>query len=96
VATFANTWAWLADLGVDAVQKIPAGVAGIVVATAVAVAAALLDGGRVAPALATAWGLAWIAVGRTEGQFESPALVWAAGIAAAVVLLAPVLRRLRR
>lgn len=96
VATFANTWAWLADLGVDAVQKIPAGVAGIVVATAVAVAAALLDGGRVAPALATAWGLAWIAVGRTEGQFESPALVWAAGIAAAVVLLAPLLRRLRR
>lgn len=66
-------------------QEIPAGVAGIVVATVVA-----------APALATAWGLAWIAVGRTEGQFESPALVWAAGIAAAVVLLAPLLRRLRR
>ncbi|QGU03411.1 tryptophan-rich sensory protein [Corynebacterium comes] len=96
VATFANTWAWLAASDVEAMREIPVGVAGIVVATVVAVVAAVLDGGRLAPVLATSWGLAWIAVGRTEGQFESSALVWAAGIAAVIVLLAPVPGRMRR
>lgn len=96
VATFANTWAWLSASGVDAMRGIPVGVAGIVVATVVAVAAAVLDGGRVAPAVATSWGLAWIAVGRMEGQFESRTLVWAAAAAAAVVILAPAVRRIRR
>lgn len=96
IATFANTWAWLAASGPEIMLQIPLGVVGIIVAAAVAVLAALLDGGRIAPALATAWGLAWIAVARTEGQFESAALVWSAGIAAVAVLLAPALGRLRR
>lgn len=95
-ATFANTWAWLANAGVEILIEVPLGVTGIVVAAVVAVAAAILDGGRIAPALATAWGLAWIAIARTEGQFESQALVWAGGIAAAVVLLSPAIGRLRR
>ena len=93
VATFANTWAWLADSGVDAMREIPLGVVGIVVAAVVAVTAAVLDGGRVAPALATAWGLAWIAVARTGGRFDSDTLVWTAAAAAAVVLLVAVARR---
>ncbi|MCS5478068.1 tryptophan-rich sensory protein [Corynebacterium sp. YIM 101645] len=96
VATFANTWAWLSDAGLEILLEVPLGVTGIIVAAVVAVLAAILDGGRIAPALATAWGLAWIAIARTEGQFESQALVWTAGIAAAVVLLSPAVGRLRR
>lgn len=95
VATFANFWAWLAAEGVEFMLEVPVGVTGIVVAGAVAVIAALLDGGRIAPALATAWGLAWIAVGRSEGQFEAASLIWAAVIAAILVLLAPAAGRLR-
>jgi hypothetical protein len=96
VATFANTWAWLSDAGLEVLLEIPSGVTGIIIAAAIAVLAAVLDGGRIAPALASAWGLAWIAIARTEGQFESPALVWTAGVAAAVVLLSAVVGRLRR
>ena len=51
---------------------------------------------RIAPALATAWGLAWIAVARTEGQFADDALVWTAGAAAAVVIVAAIVSRIRR
>lgn len=96
VATFANTWAWLSSAGLEFMLEVPVAIAGLVVAGVVAVTAAFLDGGRVAPALATAWGLAWIAIARTEGQFESPALVWAAAITAVVVLLSPALGRLRK
>lgn len=46
--------------------------------------------GRIAPALAISWGLVWIAVARTSGQFEAPSIVWAAAIAAAVVLVATI------
>lgn len=96
VATFANTWAWLADAGLEVLLEIPSGVTGIIIAAAIAVLAAALDGGRIAPALASAWGLAWIAVARTEGQFESQVLVWTAGIAGVIVLLSPVIGRLQR
>jgi len=93
VATFANTWATLSAAGVTALEEIPLGVVGIVVAGVVAAVAALLDGGRIAPALATSWGLAWIAVARTGGRFDSDTLVWTAAAAAAVVLLVAVARR---
>ena len=95
VATLANTYAWLAANEVELVTGVPFGVVGILVAAAIGVATALLSGGRVAPALATAWGLAWVAVGRTEGRFESQALAWTAAICAAVVLIVAVLNRLR-
>src|SRR5699024_5930679 len=71
VAALANVYAWLVDAGVDAFTEIPLGVVGIVVAAGIGVATALSSGGRIAPALATAWGLAWVAVGRTEGAYES-------------------------
>lgn len=93
IATFANTFAWLGAAGVEGMLTLPAGVVGIVVAGVVAVVAALIDGGRIAPALATGWGLGWVAAARTTGQFESPALVWTAGIAAAVVVAAPIVVR---
>lgn len=95
VATSANTWAWLAAEGVEVMLEVPVGVAGIIVAAAVATLAAILDGGRFAPALATAWGLAWVAIARTEGQFEAAALTWSAAVAAILVLLAPVIGQLR-
>ncbi|WIM72000.1 hypothetical protein QP028_11290 [Corynebacterium suedekumii] len=79
-----------------AFEEVPVGIVGLVVAAAVAALAAFRGGGRIAPALATAWGLAWIAVARTEGEFASEALVWTAAAAAAVVLLAAMASRIRR
>lgn len=90
VAFLANTYACLAAAGMEAVTGIPAGVVGIVAAAVIAVATSLLSRGRIAPALATGWGLAWVAAGRTEGAFESSALVWSAAIAVAVVLIVAV------
>ncbi|PAY22873.1 tryptophan-rich sensory protein [Dietzia natronolimnaea] len=95
VATLANTFAWLAAQGVDPVTGIPLGLVGVVAAAGIGVATALLSRGRVAPALATSWGLAWVAVGRTEGDFESVALVWTAVVASAVVLAVALLTWLR-
>lgn len=96
VATFANVFAWLADAGIDAVLEIPFGVAGIIVAAVASIAVTLIDGGRISPVLSTAWGLAWVTVARTEGQFESPALAWSAAIAAVLVLLAPLVSRRKK
>lgn len=87
VATFANLFAYLSAEGLDAFTTIPVGVGGIVLAGLIGVVAAIIDGGRIAPALATSWGLAWIAVARTEGSYESQALVVTAAAASAVVLL---------
>ena len=94
VAFFANTFAWLASAGVDVVTGVPFGIVGIVVAAAVGVATALISGGRIPPALATAWGLAWVAYGRTSGEHESAALVWTAAIASVVVVVVALGRRL--
>ncbi|MDX2358314.1 TspO/MBR family protein [Dietzia sp. PP-33] len=95
VATLANTYAWLAASGVEVVTGVPFGIVGIVAAAGIGVATALLSRGRVAPALATSWGLAWVAVGRTEGRFEAAELVWTAAVAAAVVVLVAVGNLLR-
>lgn len=95
VATFANTFAWLLNAGVELFAEIPVGIAGVVAAALISVLAGLFSGGRVAPALATAWGLAWVAVARSSGSFESPALVWVAAGSAVVVLLVAVIVRLR-
>lgn len=86
VACLANTYAWLANAGIDIFTRIQLGVVGIVVAAGIGIATALLSGGRIAPSLATSWGLAWVSVGRTEGAFESPELVWTAVLAVIVVL----------
>ncbi|TCJ78274.1 UNVERIFIED_ORG: hypothetical protein EDC92_107207 [Dietzia maris] len=94
VAFFANTYAWIASEGVEVVTGVPFGIVGIVVAAAVGVATALISGGRIPPALATAWGLAWVAYGRTSGEHESAALVWTASIASVVVVVVALVRRL--
>ncbi|WP_293951791.1 TspO/MBR family protein [uncultured Corynebacterium sp.] len=87
VATFANIFAFLADSGLDMFTDIAVGVGGIVLAGLIGVVTAIVDGGRIAPALATSWGLAWIAVGRTTGSYESQLLVVTAAAASAIVLL---------
>nr|WP_238529336.1 tryptophan-rich sensory protein [Dietzia alimentaria] len=95
VATLANAYAWLVASGVEVVSTIAAGIVGVIAAMVVGIATALLSRGRVAPAVATSWGLAWIAVGRTEGAFASPALAWTAAIGTLAVLLVALLNVLR-
>ncbi|ANR61398.1 tryptophan-rich sensory protein [Corynebacterium glutamicum] len=91
VATFANLFAYFSAEGLNAFTTLPVGVGGIVLAGLIGVVAAIIDGGRIAPALATSWGLAWIAVARTEGSYESQALVITAAAASAVVLLTAII-----
>lgn len=96
VATLANITSWLGAAGLAGFdQWLPTAIALVVVAGLVGIGTAVYNGGKLAPAAATAWGLSWIAVARTEGQFEAPALVWVAAIAAAAILIAAVLIRLR-
>lgn len=98
VAVAANITAWLAGgVGLDDFEAWEvATVAIVTVAAVIAMALAFFTRGRLAPAMATAWGLAWIAVARTEGQFESQTLVWTAALASAAVVVAVVVARLRR
>ncbi len=89
VATCANITATLVESGVDLGRTANQIVAVLVIAVAVGVIAVVLrqTGRRLAVALAAAWGLAWIAVGRLTDQPNSTIVGVAAAIAAAVVLL---------
>ncbi|MDI3329384.1 MAG: tryptophan-rich sensory protein [Micrococcus sp.] len=91
VATLANMAAWLGSMGWTGSPPGPVAWATVlvVVATLLATATALYDGGRFAPAAATTWGLAWIAVGRSDGSgLQSASLAITAAGAAVLVLLA--------
>lgn len=95
VATTANAAALVASADVGTFpgwQWATVGVLAIVVAVGIVIA--LYSRGRIAPALAIVWGLAWIAAARTSGDFASPWVVWAAGIAAAAVGIATLVFRL--
>lgn len=95
VATIANAAALVASMGVG---RFPgwqwAAVVVIVLVIAIGMFIALYSRGRIAPAVAIIWGLAWIAAARTSGDFASPVVVWAAGLAAAAVCIATVVLRL--
>ncbi len=90
VATCANITAALVSSGVD--PGPPASevwaVAVLAIAAGVGVLLAHRLGGRYAVALAIAWGLAWIAVGRASDEPRSAVTAWAAVIAAVVVVVA--------
>jgi len=96
IATVANTAAWLT-------QTVPAGLGeqadawGVAVLVVVAVigAASALVTRRLAPALATSWGLVWAAIGRLSGEPESTPIGITALIVAAVILVAGVIGLLR-
>ena len=97
VATAANITSWLSSIGGDDFDGWRwAAATLIVVVGLIGIALAVFDGGRIAPALALSWGVAWIAKARSEGQFESSLLVWTAAITAAALLLAPLVVRLTR
>jgi hypothetical protein len=96
IATVANTTALLQQAGFDGLGIAPAAwaVVVLVVAAAIGVATALRGGGRFAPAVALAWGVAWIAIARATGEPSSVPVAIAAGAVAVIVLVAPLLVRL--
>lgn len=87
VAAAANLAAWLAAIGMSDWTQAPgtAGVVTLIVAGIVAVFTAW-RGGRWAPAIATVWGLVWIAVGRWSGDPAAPSVAATAVVLAVVVL----------
>lgn len=97
VATCANVTAALVSSGVDPGKPVSelAAVAVLAVAAGVAVLLARRLGGRYAVALAIAWGLLWIAVGRATDEPRSSLTAWAA-IAAAVVAVGSAVQVRRR
>ncbi|MFS0866315.1 tryptophan-rich sensory protein [Microbacterium sp. 179-B 1A2 NHS] len=93
LATVANVTAWLTADVAPASWGEASDAWGIGVLTVVAIigsALAIGTRGRLAPALAMAWGLTWIGVGRATGQPESMPIAITAWIAAAIVLLVPI------
>lgn len=59
-------------------------------------ALAIGDRGRIAPALGSAWGLAWVGVARLDGGLQSPPVAVTAFAAAALILLVAVAVRVAR
>ncbi|NIJ05674.1 tryptophan-rich sensory protein [Frigoribacterium faeni] len=97
VATAANIAAALVESGFDGLG-LPSSAWSSVVLTVAGlsgVAVAVAGRGRVAPMLSLVWGLAWVAVGRFAGQPLDVAAGITALVAAAVVLVAVVVLRLR-
>jgi len=95
IATAANITAWLTDVGFTG-GGIPAevwGIAVVAVAGLVGVGTAVWGRGRLAPAVALAWGLAWVAVARATASPESTAVAVAAVVAAVAVLACAVIVR---
>lgn len=92
IATVANTAAWFTQIAPAdwADQADVWAVAVLVVVAVIGVAAALVTG-RIAPALATAWGLVWLAVGRFTDAPESVPTGIAAIVVAVVLVLAGVI-----
>ena len=94
VATAADATAWGVDvLEADAGDGAGWAVAVLVVVAVIAVAFARFTRQATAlsisAGLAIAWGLAWIAYGRAEGEPHSLTVMWAAGLAACVAFAAP-------
>lgn len=96
LATVANVTAWLtAEVApaswAGAAEPVAIGVLAVV--AVIGSALALGTGGRLAPAVAMAWGLVWIGVARATGEPASTPIAIAAIVAAVVVLFAAVLVR---
>lgn len=96
VATVANTAAWLTASGVEVSAPDVWGVILVAVVGVIGIALGIVSGGRLAPALALAWGLAWLAVQRLSGEPESAPVAVAAIVAAGAILLTAVITRLQR
>ena len=96
IATVANTAAWLTQtLPADLAEQADAWGIGVLVVVAVIGAASALVTRRLAPALATSWGLVWAAIGRLSGEPESTPIGVTALVVAAAILVAGVVGLLR-
>lgn len=86
VAACANLAAWLGAVGMTAWTEAPGtpGVITLIVAGLIAVFTAW-RGGRWAPAVGSAWGLVWIAVGRWSGDPAAPVVASTAVVLAVIV-----------
>jgi hypothetical protein len=98
LATVANTTAFLTDVAPESWGEAatPVGVVVLVVVGLIGVAIAWFSRGRIAPALALAWGLSWLAVGRLSVEPLSTGIGVTAIVVAVVVLLAAVVVRFAR
>ncbi len=98
VATCANIAAVLAAEGVDPAPAVAQTIAVLVLALVggVGVLLTVALGGRAAVAAGLAWGLGWIAVGRTTAGPHSPVTAIAAAVVAVLVVVATVIRRRTR
>ncbi|SBS73330.1 tryptophan-rich sensory protein [uncultured Microbacterium sp.] len=93
LATVANVTAWLTAEVAPAAwgdAAVPIAIAVLIVVAIIGVALAYGTRGRLAPGLAMGWGLLWIAVARATDEPASTPIAIAAGIAAAVVVIAPI------
>jgi len=97
VASCANVAATLVASGVNPPSAVAQGMTVLVLAVAAGIGSWLARrlGARYAVALAMAWGLGWIAVGRSMAEPQSLVVAVAAAAAAAIVLLSTVLQRRR-
>lgn len=89
LATVANITAWLTQIGPESWEE-GATVWGMVVLVVVAIiglAITMLSGWRIAPGLALAWGLSWLAVARLTGEPSSRGIGITAIIVAVIVLV---------
>ncbi|MEY9952252.1 TspO/MBR family protein [Leifsonia sp. EB34] len=98
VAAAANAAAWLQTAGFSGFGLPPEVWAMAVLAALAVVASALAvwDRGRLAPALASAWGLVWIAVSRVVGGLPSPVVAVTALAAGVLVIMVAVAVRVAR
>lgn len=87
VAAAANLAAWLADIGITAWTEAP-GIPGTItlIVTGLIALSTAWRGGRWAPAVATSWGLVWIAVGRWSEHPAAPVVATTAIVLAVAVL----------
>ena len=92
LATVANIAAWLTGIVPQSWGDAASawGVAVLCVVAVIGVGIAWASGWRVAPGLALAWGLSWLAVGRLAGEPQNGAIGVTAIIVAVIVLLVPV------
>lgn len=92
IATVANTAAWFTQIApADWEDQADVWAVAVLVVVAVIGVAAALVTGRIAPALATAWGLVWLAVGRFTDAPESVPTGIAALVVAVVLVLVGVI-----
>lgn len=91
LATTANIAAWLTGIVPESWGDAASawGLAVLAVVAVIGLGIAWASGWRIAPGLALAWGLSWLAVGRLSGEPANEAIGIAAIIVAAIVLLIP-------